>query len=84
MTELRPAIEVADQFMASTQERDRHFLVGYITADRRALVDAIVAMLREEVASWEASSASQGKKIGGLCAGQKRAADLIAQRFGGS
>ena len=74
MTELRTAIGVAHEIegVFSGCAAPETSVDGIITADRRALVDAIVAMLRKEagdVRTWPDYYASQF-------------ADLIAQRFG--
>ena len=69
MTELRPAADVAgDILVTGDPDNIWNELPALIEADRRALVDAIVAMLRGM--EWGRS--------------QSHYADLIALRFGGT
>jgi len=76
MTELRPAIEVArEAFLAFRADGNP---TEIITADRRALVDAIVAMLRER-----AKVAGNGP-LGVPEWAYNSVAREIAQRFGGA
>ena len=78
MTELRPASEVANtcfDFIDPQEQAEAVARVApIITADRRALVDAIVEML---VGLYDA-----GESIDGIIC-RAVGADLIAQRFGG-
>ena len=75
MTELRPAIEVTGDILAKLSFTKKHAdVTTIITADRLALVDAIVAMLRDR----GSQTASDGRFYA------FEFADLIAQRFGGS
>jgi len=76
MTELRPAADVYLEAKAANEtclQIPRYTCaVAVIEADRRALVDAIVAILREEAYRRRNSYPDY------------HAADLIAQRFGGT
>jgi len=88
MSELRPAIEVAmDAYDAAQHNR---LISPIIEADRRTLVDAIVAMLRGHGAIVEAATKKSrvneyDRAISmGWVKGTNDAADLITQRFGGA
>lgn len=89
MTELRPAIEVANDLLTRlTFARRPADILPIITADRRALVDAIVAMLREEsdkgaeLGIAAEKGTTKRAAYGGGSLALHRCADLIAQRFG--
>jgi len=100
MTELRPAIEVVNALLTrwegdsfADHPADAPALAdmqALITADRRALVDAIVVMLRGHAAI--VGSTAKKSRVNeydraismGWVKGTNDAADMIAQRFGGT